>query len=175
MGSPRQYRKRPCRICRKWFTPHPRLGDRQRTCGADDCQQQWHRRQCAEWNRRNRTYFQEIHLKRRLEEAASAKPSPAPSGADAPPPSAPAPPPSPRHYPVRVVQEVIGAQQLVIIEYLVRLLVRGVQEAIATQPVDSAKESRQLPPQRCSRADSFRRPSQVCSGTGLSPHPGGLP
>ncbi len=27
-------RKRPCLICQQWFSPHPRTGDRQRTCSA---------------------------------------------------------------------------------------------------------------------------------------------
>jgi hypothetical protein len=26
-------RKRPCRVCRRWFMPNPRLKDRQMTCG----------------------------------------------------------------------------------------------------------------------------------------------
>jgi len=176
MGSRRPSRKRPCRICRKWFTPHPRVGDRQQTCGAPDCQQEWHRRKCAAWNRTNRTYFQEIYLRRRLEEVVDSAPanSPASTGSAPPPPSAPAPA-TPRHYPKAVIQEVIGAQHLVIIEYIVRLLVRGVQEVIAAQLADSPKESRQLPPRWCSRGDGPQPPSQVCSGTGLSPPPGGLP
>ena len=163
MGSRRSSAKRPCRISRKWFTPHPRVGDRQQTCGALDCQQEWHRRKCAAWNRTNRTYFQEIYLKRRLDDVAAQPATSFPTVGPTPPPSAPAPPPSSRHYPVRVVQEVIGVQQLVIIEYLVRLLVRGVQEVIVVQHIDSPKESRQLPPRWCSRGDSPQPPSQVCS------------
>ena len=27
-------KKRPCKICRRWFPPHPRLKERQKTCGA---------------------------------------------------------------------------------------------------------------------------------------------
>jgi len=164
MGSQRHNRKRPCRICRKWFTPNPRLGDRQRTCGAATCQQEWHRRECAKWNRRNRTYFQDIHLQRRLNKVAPEQP--ARSSPSDPPasPSPPVPPPSSRHYPRGIIQEVIGAKQLVIIEYLLRLLLRGVQAAIPVQPVDSLKESRRLPPERCSSGDSPQPPSQLYSG-----------
>ena len=31
-------RKKPCRICRRWFRPDPRVGQRQRACGEPDCQ-----------------------------------------------------------------------------------------------------------------------------------------
>jgi hypothetical protein len=45
-------RKRPCRIWRRWFSPDPRLKDRQMTCG-DARKREWHGRKCAEWNREN--------------------------------------------------------------------------------------------------------------------------
>lgn len=60
-------RKRPCRICGKWFIPNPRLGDRQKTCGDPECQRQWHAKKCFEWNRKNRSIFQENYLNRKLE------------------------------------------------------------------------------------------------------------
>ena len=31
-------RKRPCRICRRWFQPHARAGERQRVCSEAACQ-----------------------------------------------------------------------------------------------------------------------------------------
>lgn len=153
-------KKCPCRICKKWFLPNPRLGDRQQTCGASECQRQWHARKCAEWNRKNRAYFQEIYLRRRLESLAAdpAEPLPPPC-----PPSAPAPPlqaVAPLDYPRRVVQEVIGAQQLVIIEYLIRLLARGVQEVMRVQLPETQGKSRRLPLPAVSRGDSQRGPPQ---------------
>jgi len=59
-------RKRPCRICRKWFAPHPRAGDRQRACGAASCQSERHRRACEAWRRREPDYDREDRLRRRL-------------------------------------------------------------------------------------------------------------
>ena len=59
-------RKRPCRICRKWFVPHPRVGDRQRVCGAGRCQSERHRRACEAWRRRQPEYDREDRLRRRL-------------------------------------------------------------------------------------------------------------
>ena len=35
-------RKRPCRVCRRWFQPDARLGDRQKTCGDPECKREWH-------------------------------------------------------------------------------------------------------------------------------------
>jgi len=46
-------RKRPCRVCKRWFIPHPRLKDRQKTCGDRLCQGEWHRRKCEQWNHNN--------------------------------------------------------------------------------------------------------------------------
>ena len=40
---------RYCCICSKRFEPHPRLGDRQRTCGGTDCQKQRRRLNARNW------------------------------------------------------------------------------------------------------------------------------
>jgi hypothetical protein len=147
-------RKRPCRICGTWFLPDPRLGDRQKTCGADACKRQWHTAKCAEWNRRNRSYFKEIYLRRQLEAAStdateSSLPSPRPARS-----------PSLLGIPQEVVQEVMGTQQSVIIEHIVRVLLRGVQEVISTHRLEMSKKFRQQQGSPCSRGD------------GQSPSPG---
>ena len=59
-------RKRPCRICGKWFEPDPRVGDRQRTCGRPECQRKWHRKTDAAWRRRNPDYDREGRFRERL-------------------------------------------------------------------------------------------------------------
>lgn len=46
-------RKRPCRICRRWFDPHPRVGDRQRVCSKPECQRERHRRWCEDSRRKS--------------------------------------------------------------------------------------------------------------------------
>jgi hypothetical protein len=158
MGQKRQSTKRPCRICKKWFLPNPRLGDRQKTCGTTECQQQWHTRKCTEWNRKNRSYFQENYLKRRLESLDAISPEPTPSTSPPPSPMPPLQPIPPLDYPRGVVQEVIGAQQLVIIEFIVRLLKRGVQEVIISQHVKTHREFQGLPSRAISRGDSQRPP-----------------
>jgi hypothetical protein len=113
--------KRPCRICRRWFTPHPRLGDRQRTCGDPHCKKEWHRKKCAEWNRKNAEYFRSNYLHKKLEGV---------SGGEGIVRALPVKSRFPSGLPHRAVQEVIGVKQFVIIEYLVQLLLRRFQELI---------------------------------------------
>lgn len=160
MGPKRRLRKRPCRICGKWFSPNPRLGERQKTCGADECQQQWHARKCAAWNRRNRSYFKEIYLRRRLESCTggSLSPSPSPVSTSRTGSSSSSPSVFPLDFPQEVIQEVMGGQHAVIIEYILRLLMREVQEVINAQHADIHRGFRRLPLSSISRGDSQRPP-----------------
>jgi len=158
MEERRKHKKRPCRVCRKWFTPNPRLGDRQQTCGVVECQRKWHARKCAEWNRKNRAYFREIYLRGRLESFGSGPPEQSSSPCssrrinDRPRRS------SPLDLPQEVIQAVIEVKQLIIIEYIVRLLMRGVQEEIRTQLIEKHREIRRLSLSSISRGDSQKPP-----------------
>src|SRR6266576_1800356 len=49
--------KRPCRICRRWFRPDPRVGARQRACRNSSCQKARHQQAQAKWCARNPDYF----------------------------------------------------------------------------------------------------------------------
>ena len=57
---------RPCRVCGKWFRAEPRQGDRQRTCGREECKKEWHRRGCAKWHKNNPGYDTHTRLLKRL-------------------------------------------------------------------------------------------------------------
>jgi len=117
-------RKRPCRICRCWFMPNPRLKDRQQTCGTSQCKGEWHRKMCRKWNRENADYFKANYLQKKLEAA---------TGRDQ---SSKNLLPQSRFktgLPQRYVQEVISIQHLVIIEYFSQLLHRRFQEVLARQ------------------------------------------
>lgn len=59
-------KKRPCRICRRWFEPHPRAGDRQRVCSDPACQRERHRRADSAWHDRHPDYDRKRRLKERL-------------------------------------------------------------------------------------------------------------
>jgi hypothetical protein len=56
-------RRRRCVCCKSLFRPDPRVGPRQRTCGAVACQRQRHAASCRRWRRRNRavtrTHYQD--------------------------------------------------------------------------------------------------------------------
>jgi hypothetical protein len=70
-------RKRPCRVCRKWFLPHPRAGSRQKVCGSAECQRERHRRACDAWRDRNPDYDRERRLRDRVRVEAEPSERPA--------------------------------------------------------------------------------------------------
>ena len=129
-------RKRPCSICR---TPHPRLKDRQRTCGDPECKKEWHRKRCAEWNRRNRDYFKTNYLQKKVDAESTAQiKSRFKTGL-------------PKEY----VQDVIGPQLLVIMEYLAQLMVQRFQEVIQRQLSVNTRKTQRLPYDGFSRFDGL--------------------
>src|SRR5262245_50103352 len=70
-------KKRPCGICRRWFCPDRRVGDRQRVCSESSCQARRRRRTQAWWRRRNPDYFtaRRLQLRRaRQEEGVAVEP-----------------------------------------------------------------------------------------------------
>jgi hypothetical protein len=48
--------KKPCRICRRWFLPDARVGERQRACGKPECQTARRQKTQADWRKRNPDY-----------------------------------------------------------------------------------------------------------------------
>ena len=137
MGTGDEYRKRPCRICRRWFMPNTRLKDRQKTCGDPECQRKWHEKKCAEWNRRNPDYFKANYLQKKII-AATETPHQSPplklnnrlkSG-----------------LPLSYVQEVISIQHLIIIEYFGQLLFRRFQDVLSVQQTVMTGKIARLPP-----------------------------
>jgi hypothetical protein len=49
-------RKRPCRYCRRWFSPDHRVGERQRACSSEACQRKRRAATQAAWRRANPDY-----------------------------------------------------------------------------------------------------------------------
>ena len=157
MPTRRKNRKRPCRICQKWFTPNPRVGDRQMTCGDHECMRKWHAGKCAGWNRKNRNCVQENYLSDKLtlggneeegSKGASAAATTSKSHVFAS--NSASFPQLPRS----LIEEVIGVQQFVIIEYIARQLFRSVQEVIKRQQFENTGNPSQLPSRYRSRSDS---------------------
>jgi hypothetical protein len=124
--------------------PNPRLKDRQMTCGDPECPREWRRRKCAEWNKNNTDYFKEIYLQKKLDDAISTE---TPSGS-----------PSLKSrmksgLPLGYVQEVMGIEHVVIIEYFGQLLFRRFQEVIKRQLIVNTEKVRRLPGAGFSRGD----------------------
>ena len=150
-------KKRPCRICRKWFKPNPRVGERQKTCGDQLCQQKWHTKQCSNWNRNNSAYFREIYLSKKLGAATTSdEVNQAVTDIDSSDISRAHSAKSSK-LPINLIQEVIGAQHLVIIQYLTRLLFKRFQEEMQAQLLEITAEARRLPLEDISRGDSSNR------------------
>jgi len=137
-------KKRPCRICRRWFMPNPRRKERQRTCGDPQCKREWHRRKCAEWNKNNSDYFRANFLQKKIDSATSSDTT-----------SLPIPPKSrlKSGLPLEVVQEVFSLQHIIIIEYFWQLLFKRFQEVFKGQLPVNTGNVRRLPPVRVSRCD----------------------
>ena len=121
--------KRPCKVCRRWFRPNPRVGDKQMTCGRPKCKREWHRGKCAEWNKKNREYFKGIYLKSKLLAASEGNEKPQDMRGKT----------TRTRFnlglPRQEIQEVMGVKELIIIEYIIQLLLRPFQKVIKTQPV----------------------------------------
>ena len=117
-------RKRPCKICRKWFLPNPRQVGRQTTCGNPACQKENHRRQCAQWNKKNREYFKANYLNQKLSQLEAVLAAEAPHKTVAMPASR-----IKLDLPKELVAEIIGAQLLVILEYIIEQAIRHEKRA----------------------------------------------
>lgn len=116
-------RKRPCRICRRWFVPHPRAGDRQRVCGREKCQRERHRRACQAWREREGDEERRHRLQQRLRANVGDLGSQAGT--------------------VRweVVRDAVGLEVAVIFEELQRLLEDAVRDAVSRQVAAITTES----------------------------------
>jgi hypothetical protein len=66
-------KKRPCSLCRKWFEPDARVGKRQRTCSAKECQRKRRTRTQAAWRLGRPDYGYGRLLAERVADQAKAK------------------------------------------------------------------------------------------------------
>lgn len=107
-------RKRPCRICRKWFRPDRRAGDRQHACSEPSCQRERHRRNCAAWRERNRDEERAHRLRQRLRSVASRE----------------AETPLARQLAWPVARDAVGLQVAVLVEESAKVLQEWVRDAV---------------------------------------------
>lgn len=124
--------KRPCSICHKWFQPDVRQKNRQKTCGRSKCQRELHRRNCHNWNKRNKEEFANSYLEKKLEqvepkivEEDNKEPPPDPIHSEVA--KIFLPPTSSFVLPVEIITNEYGARNMVIIHYLVRKIISQCQ------------------------------------------------
>lgn len=102
--------KRPCSVCRRWFTKDARVRGRQHVCGRPECVAARNKRACAEWRKANPDKVIAGRLRRDL-------------------PKVPPDPPEVvvldpmRHFSPSVVRHVIGAKETVLLEEVATFLV----------------------------------------------------
>ena len=127
----KSYGKRPCSICHKWFQPDVRQKKRQKTCGRSKCQTELHRRNCHNWNKRNKEDFANSYLEKKLEQV---EPKIVTENNKEP-------PPDPIHsevvkillstspfvLPVEIITKEYGVRSLIIIHYLARKIISHCQ------------------------------------------------
>ena len=122
-------RKRPCKICRRWFMSHSRQKQRQKTCGRPGYQKELHRRQCQRWNNRNKDYFKANYLATKLKCIQ-----------DPPDPLQQKPPPIVPRSRIKlwllkdIVIETIGAKHFIIQEYIVEQIIHRKPNIPVLQP-----------------------------------------
>jgi hypothetical protein len=126
-------RQRPCRVCRKWFRPDPRAGDRQHTCDAPACQRERHRRACAAWHRSNTDYDREDRLRRRLHREVT----PLVTDPLAVPPMA--------RLDREAARDAVGLEVMVVLEVVAQLLWTATRDAVVAQRVGRKEVARRLP------------------------------
>lgn len=113
--------KRPCSICRKWFQPDVRQKGRQKTC-SPDCKKELHRKQCDEWNKRNKEYFKNNYLGKKIERAEGEQAKPAQTSIVSPKKTILQCRTKPI-LPYEIIATEYGIRNLIIIQYLVHQLI----------------------------------------------------
>ena len=126
-------RKRPCAICRRWFRPDARVGDRQHACGKAKCQATRRQKTQASWRRRNPGYAIVWLIDQR---AAQTQPPPEPMRLPAP----------LNQLPWEFAKDQFGSQRADFIGVMGALMVRSAKDQFLAYPVDSTRFAGTLPP-----------------------------
>jgi hypothetical protein len=125
-------RKKPCRICRRWFQPDARVGERQRACDRPECQTARRQKTQADWRKRNPDY----PIAWRLDRRAAQIPPPEPLRFRAP----------LTQLPWEFAKDQFGAQGADFIGVTSALILRAVKDEMRRYLVDGARLPSRLPP-----------------------------
>ena len=128
-------RRRRCRVCGRWFYPHPRAGGRQHVCSDTACQAERHRRNCSTWHQGNPGYDRERRLRQKLQ--AKAPPEAGVAGVlDVDPLGS---------IDWDTARDAVGLEAAVIIEEICQVLVGYTRDAVRAKPLVITGKSPQVP------------------------------
>ena len=150
-------RKRPCRICRRWFRPNPRVGDRQRACGKPDCQTARRQKTQANWRNRNPGYS----IAWRIDQRATQSETPEPLRL----------PPPLNQLPWHLAKDQFGQQSTDFIGVTAALILRTTKDQIRPYLIDPTGLPNTLPlsPRKTSSGLPHTRTRPTNHATGVSP------
>src|SRR5437868_7222880 len=117
-------RKKPCTICRRWYRPDPRIGERSRACRKRECQAGRRKKTQAAWRARNPDYY----IGRRIQDRGAQERTPEPLRLPAP----------LSRLPWDVAQDEFGVKGADFIGVMGTLLLRAAQDQMKADVVDSA-------------------------------------
>lgn len=148
-------RKRPCTICRRWFRPDARVGERQRACDRPGCQTARRQKTQASWRRRNPDYAIAWRLDRRKAQTEAPQPLRLP-------------PPLPR-LPWDLAKDQFGAQGADSLGVMGALILRAAKDQIRPYLNDPTALPSRLPPVSEKTSSRLRHTeSQTADATGVS-------
>ena len=127
-------RKKPCRICRRWFRPDARVGSRQRACDKPECQQAQRQKTQANWRARNPDYAVAYRIDQRHRPDAAQEPEP------------PRVPPPLNKLPWNLAKDEFTGKGTDFIRLMGTLLLQSAKDQFKAQLVDSKRLSGTLPP-----------------------------
>src|SRR5450756_2104245 len=151
-------RKRPCRICRRWFRPDSRVGVRQRACHAPECQTARRQKTQASWRSRNAGYAIAWRIDRRATQA--------------PQPPEPLRLPAPLdQLPWEFAKDQFGAQRADFIGVMGALILRATKDQLGPYPIDPTRLPSILPAPSRKTSSGFEHTESRAGddATGVSP------
>ena len=125
-------RKKPCKICRRWFRPDARVGARQRACGKPECQTARRQKTQASWCDLNPDYAADYRIQQRAVQKQPPEPLRLPL-------------PLPK-LPWDLAKDEFGAKGADFIGVACALLLRTAKDQIRAYVVDPARLPGTLPP-----------------------------
>jgi hypothetical protein len=150
-------RKKPCSICRRWFQPDPRVGDRQRACGRPECQTARRQKTQANWRKRNPDYAVAWRLDQRTTQTPSPEPLHLPSPLE--------------QLPWNFAKDQFSPQGADFLGVMSALILRAAKDEIRSYLLDPAGLPRPLPPSPKKTGSGFAHTESRAGNdaTGVSP------